>query len=186
MDAIDLLVEEHQLILRSLAALDAFASEVAHGSDDRAELGRFVKLIREFADARHHGKEEDILFTAMVAAGFSRESGPVAVMLGEHDAGRAHVAAMAERADLPGPWTGQDRAAVVEAARGYTGLLRNHIMKEDSILYPMARQRLPPEALARVDRECERFEQSQVAAGADALKALAVELASRHGGRPPG
>jgi hemerythrin-like domain-containing protein len=180
MDAISLLMEEHQLILRSLDALDAFAGKVARGGGDPAELERFVRFIREFADARHHGKEEDILFRAMVAAGFPREGGPIAVMLMDHDAGRAHVAGMARHAGPAASWTGADRAAVVEAATGYTDLLRGHIMKEDQILYPMAQQRLHEEALAGVDRDCATFEARQVAAGADALKDLARELVERH------
>jgi len=180
MDAISLLMEEHQLILSSLDALDAFASRLAEAGEDRAELGRFVRFIREFADARHHGKEEDILFVAMVAAGFPREAGPIAVMLMDHEAGRAHVAAMAEKAGQSTPWTAQDRAAAVDASRGYADLLRGHIRKEDQILYPMARQRLHEEALARVDRDCAAFEEKQIAAGGDSVKALARELVARH------
>jgi hemerythrin-like domain-containing protein len=183
MDAIDLLMDEHQLILRSLDALDAFSADLARGGEDRAELTRFVRFIREFADARHHGKEEDILFKAMVAAGFPRDGGPIAVMLMDHDAGRAHVAAMAARAGQAGSWSDADRAAAVSAARGYTDLLRGHIRKEDQILYPMARQRLQEEALARVDRECAAFEERQIAAGADAVKALGRELVASHAPR---
>lgn len=182
MDAISLLMEEHQLILRVLNALDAFASEVARGAEDKAELGRFVRFIREFADARHHGKEEDILFEAMVAAGFPRESGPIAVMLMDHQAGRARLAAMAEKAGQPGPWTDRDRAVVADAARGYAELLRGHIMKEDRILYPMAQQRLHEEALEKVHRDCAAFEETQVAAGGDSLKDLARDLEVRHAG----
>ena len=44
--------------------------------DDRAELSRFVRFIREFADVRHHGKEENFLFEAMMAGGFPRDGGP--------------------------------------------------------------------------------------------------------------
>ena len=108
MDAIELLMQEHQLILRSLDALDAFTVDMARGGDDRDELSRFVRFIREFADARHHGKEEDILFEAMVAAGFPREGGPIAVMLMDHEAGRAHVGVMAATAEQAEPWTAQD------------------------------------------------------------------------------
>jgi hemerythrin-like domain-containing protein len=180
MDAISLLMEEHQVILRALDALDAFAAEVSRGGGDPAELERFVRFIRAFADARHHGKEEDILFAAMVRAGFPREGGPIAVMLMDHDAGRAHVAAMARHLGGGAPWTAADRAEVVAATGGYTDLLRSHIMKEDQILYPMAQHRLPEAVMEQVDLDCETFEARQVASGADALKDLARELVQRH------
>jgi hemerythrin-like domain-containing protein len=182
MDAIDLLMQEHQLILRALDALDAFTVGISRGGDERTELSRFVRFIREFADARHHGKEEDILFKAMVAAGFPSDGGPIAVMLMDHEAGRAHVAAMAQHAAQSTPWNDQDRAAAVAGARGYADLLRGHIRKEDQILYPMARQRLHPEALAGVDRDCAAFEAKQVAAGGDSLKDLGRDLVARHAG----
>jgi hemerythrin-like domain-containing protein len=184
MDAIALLMDEHRLILRACDALEAFGGGVAAGGGDREELGRFVRFIREFADARHHGKEEDILFTAMVAAGFPRDGGPIAVMLLDHEAGRAHVEVMARHAGQAAAWSGQDRAAVASAALGYAELLRGHIRKEDQILYPMARMRLHDEQMARVDRECASFEERQVAAGADALKDLGRELVSRHAPGP--
>ena len=182
MDAIELLMQEHQLILRSLDALDAFAAGMSKGGEDREELSRFVRFIREFADARHHGKEEDILFEAMVAAGFPRDGGPIAVMLMDHEAGRAHVGVMAAKAGQATPWTAPDCTAAISASRGYADLLRGHIRKEDQILYPMARMRLHEEALARVDRECAAFEQRQVEAGADALKDLGRSLVERHAG----
>ncbi|HQR29341.1 MAG TPA: hemerythrin domain-containing protein, partial [Anaeromyxobacteraceae bacterium] len=183
-DAIDLLMEEHRLILGACDALAAFGGSVAAGGGDRAELGRFVRFIREFADARHHGKEEDILFTAMVAAGFPRDGGPIAVMLMDHEAGRAHVGVLAARAEQSADWSAQDRTAIVDAAQGYADLLRGHIRKEDHILYPMARMRLHDEQLDRVNRECAAFEERQVAAGADALKELGRELVSRHAAAP--
>ena len=180
MDAIALLMEEHQLILRTLDALDAFAAKASKGTEDKPELERFVRFIRDFADARHHGKEEDILFEAMVQSGFPREAGPIAVMLMDHEAGRARLAVLAEKAAQAAPWSDADRIEIVDAARGYSGLLRSHIVREDSILYPMAQHRVPEGVMERVDQECEAFEAKQVAAGGDALKALAGELASRH------
>ena len=96
-------------------------SSMAKGGDDREELSRFVRFIREFADARHHGKEEDILFRAMVAAGFPADGGPIAVMLMDHEAGREHVRVMAGRAGQAAPWTAGDRAEAIDASRGLRG-----------------------------------------------------------------
>ena len=180
MDAIELLMDEHQLILRALDALDAFVAKQVRDGDDRAELSRFVRFIREFADARHHGKEEAILFEAMVGAGFPRDGGPIAVMLMDHDAGRTYVAAMAGRAEQASPWSDGERQAMAEASLGYSSLLRGHIRREDQILYPMARQRLPEEVMRRVERDCAAFEAKHAAAGSDSLKALGRELVARH------
>jgi hemerythrin-like domain-containing protein len=182
MDAIETLMNEHRLIERALEALVGFVDELRRrAGDDRPELARFVTFIREFADRHHHGKEEDILFAAMVEAGFPRSGGPIAVMLHEHDQGRAHVRVLADLAAQPTPWSGEDRERLGEAAYGYANLLHAHIHKEDAILYPMAEQRLPAELLAKVDRDCDGFEALQAAAGApERLHALAEELVVRH------
>lgn len=159
--AIDTLMAEHRQIERSLSALDDFASTLGGGGDvSRETLRGLVDFIREFADIKHHGKEEDMLFVAMVEAGLPREVGPIAVMLQEHDMGRAHVRALAAVAAAEGPWAAAERELVVREATGFTSLLRDHIAKEDNVLYPMAMARLSAEALAELDRRVDEFEQS--------------------------
>jgi hemerythrin-like domain-containing protein len=186
MDAIEALRNEHRLIERAIDALVSFADEArGRGTDDRAELGRFVTFIREFADGCHHGKEEDILFQAMVEAGFPRDGGPIAVMLAEHDQGRQHVAALGALAEKKAPWTAEDRQRLAEAAHAYASLLRQHIHKEDAILYPMAQQRLPPALMDRVSRDCERYEAEKTGSGEhERLHRLAEDLVARHAGSP--
>lgn len=146
MGPIELLVEEHRTILGVLDRLEAWAKGLA-GASDPADLAAFVAFLRDFADARHHGKEEALLFRAMVDHGFPARSGPIAVMLAEHDDGRAHVRAMADLAARCADWTDDDRAAAGRHARAFAALLRSHIAKEDDILYPMALRHLPPAAL---------------------------------------
>jgi hemerythrin-like domain-containing protein len=183
MEAIENLMAEHQLILGAIGALEGFAGEVRRGGDDAAELGRFVTFIREFADAHHHAKEEDLLFTAMVEAGFPRDGGPIAVMLHEHDQGRAQVRVLAEVAAAPTPWSAADRERLHGAALGYADLLRAHIHKEDAILYPLAEARLPAALAARVDAGAAAHDARQVAAGVlPRLETLGTGLMARHGG----
>ena len=106
MDPIALLTEEHRLILSALDALEGYAAALQAGRPVPAgDLDLFVDFIRNFADRRHHGKEEDILFETMVASGFPRESGPIAVMLMEHDQNRGLTAEMAARAGRESEWT---------------------------------------------------------------------------------
>jgi hemerythrin-like domain-containing protein len=182
MEAIETLMSEHRIIERACDALAAFADEARRRSvDDKEELGRFVEFIREFADGCHHGKEEGILFRAMVEAGFPSQGGPIAVMLHEHDVGRAFVKRLGELAEQAAPWSGEDREALAEAAHGYANLLRQHIHKEDAILYPMAEQHLSPPAMERVDQACQRYEEEKTGAGQhERLHRLAEELVARH------
>lgn len=184
MDAIETLMNEHRVIERVLDGLVGFAEEVQRtGGTDQAELARFVTFLREFADACHHGKEEEILFAAMVEHGFPRDGGPIAVMLHEHDQGRGLVRILRERAEQQAPWNDGDRQEIAAIANGFSELLRGHIHKEDAILYPMAEQHLPPEAIESVGEACEAYERSEERAGKhEALHALADDLIRRHAG----
>jgi hemerythrin-like domain-containing protein len=135
---------EHQLILRMLALLEKNAA--------LTEQGRFrdyqfyldgVDFIRNYADRFHHAKEEDVLFEALVQNGMPRANSPVAAMLMEHDLGRAFVKGMEEAAQKALDGDREQDAAIVCNARGYLELLREHIAKEDDILYPLAERVLP-------------------------------------------
>jgi hemerythrin-like domain-containing protein len=139
------LSHEHQAILRMIATLGRMADRLDAGQAvDPDDLDLSVEFIRGFADKCHHAKEEVYLFPEMEKAGIPCEGGPIGVMLAEHVRGREFAAAMA--AAVPGIRTGDRSAApgFVGEARGYGGLLTQHIFKEDHILYPMADARLTP------------------------------------------
>jgi hemerythrin-like domain-containing protein len=103
-----------------------------------SHLEEVVELIKKFADGLHHAKEETLLFPLMAEKGFSMQQGPVAVMLMDHEQGRAYVRGMAENIQLYK--TGQLSALnlVYTNMNGYSELLSNHIAKENNILFRMA------------------------------------------------
>ncbi|NIP79071.1 MAG: hypothetical protein GWM90_07655, partial [Gemmatimonadetes bacterium] len=110
--------DEHRLILRVVAALEAFVeSDPASGSPDDARA--FVEFFSLYTDALHHGKEEDHLFDTLVEHGFPRHQGPIAMMLQEHELGRALVRQMAAAIGPAGP-----RHRPVAGAAGPGSLLR--------------------------------------------------------------
>jgi hemerythrin-like domain-containing protein len=150
-------------------------------SDDKEELARFVSFIRGFADAYHHGKEEDILFVAMVEHGFPREAGPIAVMLQEHDQGRSLVGVLERLAQQPAPWSAEDHGTLSRTVRKFSSLLRLHIQKEDQVLYPMADARLPEPAKDEMYRKFQAFEEQQTSSGEQQrLRTLADALLEAH------
>jgi hemerythrin-like domain-containing protein len=110
-----------------------------------------------FADAHHHGKEEEILFPALEEAGFPRDAGPVGVMLHEHVQGRGLIAALREAAPRAGG-SPDERAQFAATARAYAQLLSAHIDKENQVLFRIAEQAIPREDQQRVDEAFDAFE----------------------------
>jgi hemerythrin-like domain-containing protein len=176
--AIDVLMNEHRLIEQVLGSLETFVLEIEGGLPaERAVLADYGAFLRGYADAFHHGKEEDILFQRMIERGFSRESGPVAVMLHEHRVGRGHVGVLCEAGGGRGPLAALETQLVIEHARDFIPLLRAHIQKEDRILYPMAIRLLAGPELDELEVAFERFEVGMRADGSyDRLLALAARL----------
>jgi hemerythrin-like domain-containing protein len=180
MNPIQALMDEHRVIEQVLDALVAYVGRLDEGADP-ADLARFVEFVRGFADACHHGKEERILFEAMIEAGMPRDQGPIGVMLAEHREGRRLVGILRDEAARAGSWTDIERHRVEDAALAYAALLRSHIAKEDTRLYPMAEARLRPEVLADIAARFERFEAEETGTGEHArLHALAEELIARY------
>jgi len=138
------LVEEHRLILRMIALLGRNATRTAEGSFSNWQFYLDgVDFIRNYADRFHHAKEEDVLFAALVENGMPQENSPVAAMLMEHEQGRSYVMGMesAAREALEG-LPGRENS-ITENALAYASLLRDHIDKEDNILYPLAERVIP-------------------------------------------
>jgi hemerythrin-like domain-containing protein len=134
------LMEEHRVIER---VLDAVERMLDARTVDAAFLDRALDFFRNFADGCHHAKEETALFPALERAGIPRLGGPVGVMLDEHVEGRRLLGIVAENLALA---EADIRAAdrVRGAARAYVDLLRQHIQKEDNVLFAIADQALDP------------------------------------------
>jgi hemerythrin-like domain-containing protein len=66
-------------------------------------------------------------------------------MLMDHDQGRDYVRAMEEAAKAALAGTPGQQAAIALNAVSYLELLREHIAKEDDILYPLAERLIPEE-----------------------------------------
>jgi hemerythrin-like domain-containing protein len=100
------------------------------------------------------------------------------VMLHEHELGRAHVAAVADSIAGAAAGVAAARTVVVERLAAYASLLRQHISKEDNILYPMADRVFSEEDQAALAADFERVERDEIGEGVhQRYEALARELA---------
>lgn len=137
MKSIEILMDEHQNILRGLKIAETLALQMDAGKAvDAADVSRLVDFIRQYADEFHHMKEEDILFTWMAEKGLPRDEGPLHCMLDEHEMGRRTIDSLVKNLH-----TGlADVRAAAADLRSFVNLLRQHIFKEDNVLYNMAEQ----------------------------------------------
>ncbi len=151
MKATEILMEEHRVIERVLNALERATNRLSRGEEVylRFFTGTVV-FIREFTDACHHKKEELVLFPALVENGLSKKSGPVAVMLAEHEEGRRLAQGMRQSTERFQAGEIRMREQLVQNTRDYISLLRQHIPKEDKVLFPMADKVIPAEQQEKI------------------------------------
>lgn len=129
-----ILSKEHENILKVVDALEFEIGELENKKIDTEFFKNVIDFIRNYADKFHHAKEEDILFKEFnkCAEEGCVHCNPVEQMLVEHDDGRESVKKMENGLSE------NDKDKLIEGARHYTELIREHIFKEDNILYPMA------------------------------------------------
>jgi hemerythrin-like domain-containing protein len=131
------LEDDHVHILHLIEIMELITHK---NTVDVAHLDTIVQIIREFADGQHHAKEEQLLFPLLVEKGFSTENGPVAVMLHDHVQGREFVKEMTENILLMKNGNQDALQNVFSNMLGYSDLLKNHITKENNVLFRMADQ----------------------------------------------
>ena len=177
MKATEVLMEEHSVILRVLTAMEKALSDIPNGKFHPDFFLNAADFIKNFADACHHAKEEGVLFVEMETSGVPVKGGPIGVMLAEHEQGRQYTRLMREAVEM---WQAGDTSAV-EAVKlngmGYVNLLRQHIQKENNILFPMADRVVPTKKQSAIWEKFEQIEREETGEGVhERYEALAKKL----------
>lgn len=144
MKATDILMQEHRVIEKVLTSLETAVNRLSTGQTIPMDFFLMVAdFIKNFADGCHHRKEEGILFVALAANGMSQETAPVSIMLEDHEEGRRLTRAMLTGVEQVQAGDTTALSQVTQNALDYIALLREHIQKEDSVLFPLADDIIP-------------------------------------------
>ncbi len=152
MKSTDLLMQDHKIILRSLDILEEMAGKVRNGERlDPEDVEALLHFLRSFEDEDHQTKEETALFPQLMQSAPAEERS-FRQMLFEHDQERSLVGGLEEALKTE---KGTD---FISYAHRLSAILRNHIYKEDNILFDIVEKCLSKQQDEKVAREFEDFD----------------------------
>jgi hemerythrin-like domain-containing protein len=126
----DLLRQDHKIILRSLDVLQRIVFEENPEQVDQNDAATLLRFLRVFADEHHHMKEEGVLFPELMRIS-QTEAGPLRHLLFEHSQERSLVEGLEDALRRT------KTAEFAVFANRLSERVRNHIQKEDGILFPI-------------------------------------------------
>ncbi len=164
--ATEILRKEHDAILKMIEATEVTAARMERGEKvPDSLLAGLIEFFQLFADKCHHGKEEEVFFPRLVEKGMPGNSGPVGVMLREHEMGREMIQRMVQAEDAYRGGASSAASSWAKAARSYAALLREHIAKENEVLFMMADGMLSEKEQQELAEAFERVETQRMGAG---------------------
>jgi len=131
------LMIEHRLIEKVLKLARSRTKTISEGNYNPIAVDTLVDFIKVYADRTHHGKEEDILFSALKRKKLDENDSRIMMeLIEEHKQARAKVGEIVE---LNERFKAADRSVVKDILRCIVWLTEfypPHIEKEDRIFFP--------------------------------------------------
>ncbi len=168
MDALEVLMEEHEIILRAIKILDESASKLKNGKIVPSKFfDSFLDIMKNFTDRCHHTKEETVLFP-LIKQKDPTQNDNVAVLYEEHTKGRVFLPGLEAAAEK------NNHRKIIENSEGYSQLLTLHIKKEN-MLFPSWMKMLSDDDKTDVFERFEEIEEKVIGLGKHEQYALRIE-----------
>jgi len=158
MDALEVLTEEHRVILKIVEVLNNSAKKLQAREEVSTEFfEKILDAMRNFVEKCHHGKEEMALFPLIRARG-GREAKAVSLLIEEHEKGRAFGKALDEAVKK------NEMDNIIKSVNGYVGLLPQHVKKEN-VVFPTWINSLSDETKKELFKRFEEIEETVIGLG---------------------
>jgi hemerythrin-like domain-containing protein len=153
MKSTNILKDEHKTITRALNVIERMAIRKESGAPlEVRDVEDVLSFLHLYADEHHQGKEEMILFPALLKDRAQRNHKALSQLIFAHNQERSLVVGLEESFR-----TNRD-SDFVYYARRLAQILRAHIESEDRSLFPLADETLAPHEDEEVARELTDFE----------------------------
>ena len=168
MNAIEILVEEHSLILRNLDLLTTAAEKIVrHQHPPREFFEKAASFSRNFTNEFHHYKEEIVMFGLLAQKHQGEIDAEIERLRSQHDALRDYMNEVSQSLN------GYSKNLESEVRRLYRNLseyvetLRRHINAENRIFYPLVARTLTRDEMLGLTEEFDKYAAKQ---GPDVMK----------------
>jgi hemerythrin-like domain-containing protein len=155
-----ILMNEHQLILRMIAAMRSTMEAVSHGDElDPVFVDTVVDFIRTYADHCHHGKEEDILFRDLAGKPMTAEDAEaMQALVDDHVWARAKTRELVAASERYFSGEADALAEVTSAALELADFYPGHIEREDSGFFRRANGYFTADERDAMSAECREYD----------------------------
>ena len=142
-------------------------------------LNQVIDFSMNFTDVCHHGKEENSLFPELEKKGMPRNSGPIAVMLMEHEVTRK-IATRMEASSKTYLKSGDSTQLIIDMQE-YINHVVQHLWKENNRLFEMAEMALrnDSEQISKNLQEMENTKLKEIGKTREEYERFAEELAKQ-------
>lgn len=155
------LMNDHSLIEKALVLIERQIQKKS--KINFTALRTLFDFLLDYGDLCHNMKEEKVYFPLLLERGLP-PSGPVGVMLLEHEEERKYINLIkSQLAEASAEKLPDDFISNINA---YIDLTKNHIWKENDILYPMGKRILSPEDEIYLNSEFRKIEKESLGEGA--------------------
>lgn len=156
-----MLMNDHAIIEKSLVILE---KQLKKPKKNWSTIQTLIDVLWDYGETCHNMKEEKVYFPKLLERGMP-ESGPIGVMLQEHQAERDFLTKFKEFLAKESK-TEEEIHQFVADFQDYANLTKDHIWKENDILYPMGRKFVHPDDVPYLANEFKRIERESLGEGA--------------------
>ncbi len=179
------LSHEHRKATRLLAAFRRYLKHLEDDNvpDSREPIG-LIDFLAESLFQRHEEKEEGLLLPELSRMGLSWSDGVLADIRKEHRQGRYLLRSLKHAMRQGQAWSSEDRAHFLSVAHEWVDFLRDHMLREEKVLFPYVDSRMEPDIDAVLVRQFERIDREyEEMPDYETLKQAGERFVSKFGGQ---
>jgi hemerythrin-like domain-containing protein len=158
-----MLMIEHRLIERMIDIIEAETFKIEKGRIiDEFTIDSIIDFMNFYADATHHGKEEDILFSRLENNEMSPEDLKLMQQLIEEHKFARNITADIVKAQEK-YFLGQDTTdTIITSFNTFVAFYPKHVQKEDEMFFPNSEKYFSDSEMDAMLREFEEFDRTMI------------------------